>query len=44
MRKKELKYFKLMEDLKTQILSGDLKAGEKLPSENKLSEQYQVSR
>lgn len=44
MHKRELKYFKLMEDLKEQILSGELKAGDKLPSENELSAQYEVSR
>lgn len=41
---KELKYYRLMEDLKKQILSGDLKPGDKLPSENELSSAYQVSR
>lgn len=41
---KELKYVKLMEDLKEKILSGTLKAGDKLPSENELSMSYQVSR
>ncbi len=44
MKKKELKYFQLMEEIKTQILSGDIKSGEKLPSENELSAHYQVSR
>lgn len=44
MNKKELKYFKLMEELKAQILSGERKAGDKLPSENELSSQYAVSR
>lgn len=41
---KKLKYFDLMEDLRGQILSGAIKAGEKLPSENELSTKYQVSR
>ena len=41
---KQLKYFQLMEDLKEQIISGKIKAGEKLPSENELSQNYQVSR
>ncbi|MBP3604105.1 MAG: GntR family transcriptional regulator [Lachnospiraceae bacterium] len=41
---KQLKYFKLMDDLKEQILKGDIKAGDKLPSENELSVAYQVSR
>ena len=44
MNKKELKYFKLMEELKEQIVSGELKAGDKLPSENELSTEYAVSR
>lgn len=43
-QQKELKYFKLMEDLKKQILSGKIQIGEKLPSENELSASYQVSR
>lgn len=42
--KKQLKYFKLMEDLKEQIVSGQIQAGEKIPSENELAAQYQVSR
>lgn len=41
---KKLKYFDLMEDLRKQILSGEIKPGEKLPSENQLSAQYEVSR
>lgn len=41
---KKLKYFDLMEDLRGQILEGTIKAGEKLPSENELSAQYEVSR
>ncbi len=41
---KELKYYRLMEDLKEKILSGEVKAGDKLPSENELSDKYQVSR
>lgn len=43
-QQKQLKYFKLMEDLKEQILKGDIQAGDKLPSENELSAAYQVSR
>lgn len=43
-QQKELKYFKLMEDLKDKILKGEIKAGDKLPSENELSAQYKVSR
>lgn len=42
--KKQLKYFKLMEDLKEQILSGEIQSGEKIPSENELASQYHVSR
>ena len=41
---KQLKYSQLMEDLKEMILSGKIKAGEKLPSENTLAASYKVSR
>ena len=41
---KQLKYFNLMEDLRHQILEGEIKPGEKLPSENELSAKYAVSR
>lgn len=41
---KKLKYFDLMEDLRQQILSGEIKPGEKLPSENELAQAYGVSR
>ncbi len=41
---KELKYYRLMDDLKEKILSGEFHAGDKLPSENELSARYQVSR
>lgn len=41
---KKLKYFDLMEDLRGQMLSGEIKPGEKLPSENQLSTEYNVSR
>ena len=41
---KELKYYRLMEDLKEKILSGEFKAGDKLPSENELAYSYQISR
>lgn len=44
MELRQLKYFRLMEDLKEKILTGEIKAGDKLPSENELSSQYQVSR
>lgn len=43
-QQKELKYIKLMEDLKEKILSGEIQVGDKLPSENELSSQYQISR
>ncbi|MDK2808205.1 MAG: GntR family transcriptional regulator, arabinose operon transcriptional repressor [Clostridiales bacterium] len=39
-----LKYFILMEDIKEEIRSGKIRPGEKLPSENQLSERYEVSR
>ncbi len=38
------KYYTLMEKLKEEILSGRIRAGEKLPSENELSVQYGLSR
>lgn len=38
------KYYTLMEELKQEILSGAIKPGEKLPSENELSDRYQISR
>ena len=41
---KKLKYYDLMEDLRSQIISGAIRPGEKLPSENQLSAQYDVSR
>ncbi len=41
---KKLKYYDLMEDLRKQILSGEIKPGDKLPSENLLSARYEVSR
>lgn len=41
---KKLKYDQITDDLKEMILSGQIQAGEKLPSENVLSEQYRVSR
>lgn len=39
-----LKYSKLVEDLKNKIFSGELKAKDKLPSENELSASYGISR
>lgn len=41
---KDLKYLKLIEILKKMILEGKIDAGDKLPSENELSKEYQVSR
>lgn len=38
------KYFQLMDRLKQQIISGEIKPGEKLPSENELSKAYGISR
>jgi GntR family transcriptional regulator len=37
-------YFQLKNIIENQISSGELKPGDKIPSENKLCEQYQVSR
>ena len=41
---RKLKYYTLSEDLKRMILDGDIQAGERLPSENELSERYSISR
>ena len=41
---KKLKYHDLMEELRSKILNGEIRSGEKLPSENMLSASYQVSR
>ncbi len=41
---KKLKYFDLMEDLRKQIVEGEIRPGDKLPSENELSATYHVSR
>lgn len=38
------KYYILMEELKEQILSGTIRPGEKLPSENEMTQQYGLSR
>ena len=38
------KYYILMETLKEQILSGTIKTGQKLPSENELTREYALSR
>lgn len=44
MEQKQLKYSKLMEELQEKMTSGEIQPGDKLPSENQLSTQYQVSR
>ena len=41
---KKLKYYDLMEDLRKQIVSGKIKPGEKLPSENELEENEEGSK
>lgn len=38
------KYYTLMEQLKEDILSGKIRAGEKLPSENELAAEFDISR
>lgn len=38
------KYVSLMEELKNKILSGEIRPGEKLPSENELAQEYGISR
>ena len=38
------KYYELTDKLRNQILNGDVKPKDKLPSENELSETYKVSR
>ena len=44
MEGKELKYIKIEADLKEMIFSGKIRPGEKIPSENTLAAEYQVSR
>lgn len=44
MEEQPKKYYRLMDDLKQQILTGQIKPGEKLSSENELARDYQVSR
>ena len=34
----------LMEELKSKILSGEIRPGAKLPSENELAQEYEISR
>lgn len=38
------KYFSLMEELKNDIIKGNIQPNEKLPSENELSKKYNISR
>lgn len=38
------KYMSLMEELKSKILSGEIRPGAKLPSENELAKEYEISR
>ena len=38
------KYMSLMEELKSKILSGEIRPGAKLPSENELAQEYEISR
>ena len=37
------KYYTLMEQLKEDILSGKIRAGEKLPSENELAAEFDIT-
>ncbi|MCR5272621.1 MAG: GntR family transcriptional regulator [Lachnospiraceae bacterium] len=41
---KQLKYLNIIEDLRNAIFNGEIRPGDKLPSENVLSEKYSVSR
>lgn len=38
------KYYTLMEQLREEIVSGKIKPGDKLPSENEMSQEYRISR
>ena len=44
MEEKQLKYYKMHHDLEEQIHRGELRAGDRVPSENQLAAVYQVSR
>lgn len=44
MEEKQLKYYKMHHDLEEQIRRGELRAGDRVPSENQLATAYQVSR
>ena len=41
---KQMKCAKLVEDLKRQIMSGEIRPGDKIPSENVLAKEYDISR
>ena len=44
MEEKQLKYYKMHHDLQEQIRLGELRSGDRVPSENQLAAAYQVSR
>lgn len=44
MEQKQPKYYQLMTDLKEKVTKGEIRPGDKLPSENELSAAYQISR
>ena len=44
MEEKQLKYYKMHHDLQEQIRLGELRSGDRVPSENQLSEQFHISR
>ena len=44
MEQKQPKYYQLMTDLKEKMTRGEIRPGDKLPSENELSAAYQISR
>ena len=44
MEEKRLKYYKMHHDLQEQIRLGELRSGDRVPSENQLAAAYQVSR
>ena len=41
---KQMKCAKLVEDLKRQIMSGEIRPGDKISSENVLAKEYDISR
>ena len=42
MEEKQLKYYKMHHDLQEQIRLGELRSGDRVPSENQLAAAYQV--